>query len=324
VHVNRQRAITCFAMLAAFALALSSTPSLAILFQCDLSGSTSFRPAHPQAKDVITLSVDLYQTISTGYVVLSKITGNGNQIMFNFLVVPPNAVGMFPDYQLDTIVLPEPYAEGRFGPLPVGQYAMTTSVRVFNAANVLSKVCPDTTSTFTVYADDGLSPVIEYYYAALDHYFITQFKDEIAALDAGAHPGWVRTGQSFLAYRPGEGAGQPVARYYGLPSAGLDTHFFTLGFNVGDFMFLFAHPAEWEKECNDAFDLDFPSYVVGNVLVQNSCAPGEVPVYRLWNQRVDSNHRYTTDPAIKAQMIAKGYVAEGYGPDAIMMCAFTR
>jgi hypothetical protein len=47
-------------------------------------------------------------------------------------------------------------------------------------------------------------------------------------------------------------------------------------------------------------------------------------VYRLWNQRVDSNHRYTTDPAIKAQMIAKGYVAEGYGPDAIMMCAFTR
>jgi hypothetical protein len=71
----------------------------------------------------------------------------------------------------------------------------------------------------------------------------------------------------------------------------------------------------------DAFDLDFPS---ASVPVQNSCVPGEVPVYRLWNQRVDSNHRYTTDPAIKAQMIAKGYVAEGCGPDAIMMCAFTR
>lgn len=324
MHVNRQRAITCFAMLAAFALALSSTPSLAILFRCDLSGSTSFIPAHPQAKDVITFKVDLYQTVPIGYVVLSKITGNGNQIMFDFLVVLPNAVGMFPDYQLDTIVTFVPYAEGTFGPLPVGQYAVTTSVRAFTAANVLSKVCPDTTWTLIVYADDGLSPVIEYYDAALDHYFITQFKDEIAALDAGAHPGWIRTGQGFLAYRPGEGAGQPVVRYYGLPSAGLDTHFFTLGFNVGDFMFLFAHPAEWEKESNDAFDLDFPSYVAGNVLVQNSCAPGEVPVYRLWNQRVDSNHRYTTDPAIKAQMIAKGYVAEGYGPDAIMMCAFTR
>jgi hypothetical protein len=266
--------VTYSAILVAFALVLSSTPSLAILFQCELAGDTFVIPAHPQAKDVITFKVDLYQTVPTGYVVLSKITGNGNQIMFDFLVVLPNAVGMFPDYQLDTIVTFVPYAEGTFGPLPVGQYAATTSVRAFNAANVLYKVCPDTPWTLIVYADDGLSPVIEYYYAALDHYFITQFKDEIAALDAGAHPGWVRTGQSFLAYRPGEGAGQPVARYYGLPSAGLDTHFFTLGFNVGDFMFLFAHPAEWEKECNDAFDLDFPSYVVGNVLVQNSCAPG--------------------------------------------------
>jgi hypothetical protein len=322
VHVNRQRAITCFAMLAAFALALSSTPSLAILFRCDLSGSTSFIPAHPQAKDVITFKVDLYQTVPTGYVVLSKITGNGNRIMFDFLVTPPDAVGMFPDYQLDTIVLPVPYAEGTFGPLPVGQYAMTTSVRVFNAANVLTKLCPDTTSTFTVYADDGLSPVIEYYDAALDHYFITQFKDEIAALDAGAHPGWMRTGQSFLAYLPEQGVGRPVQRWYGLPSAGLDTHFFTM--NVEDDVFLYTHPTQWEKESNDAFDLDFVSSDVGNINVAPNCAPGGVPVYRLWNQRTDSNHRYTTDPAIKAQMIAKGYVAEGYGPDAIMMCAFTR
>ena len=35
----------------------------------------------------------------------------------------------------------------------------------------------------------------------------------------------------------------------------------------------------------------------------------------------DSNHRYTTDPAVKAQMIAKGYVAEGYGADAVAMCS---
>jgi hypothetical protein len=46
-------------------------------------------------------------------------------------------------------------------------------------------------------------------------------------------------------------------------------------------------------------------------------------VYRLWNHRVDSNHRYTTDAAIKAQMIAAGSVAEGYGPDAVDMCALS-
>ena len=43
-------------------------------------------------------------------------------------------------------------------------------------------------------------------------------------------------------------------------------------------------------------------------------------MYRLWNQRADSNHRYTTDPATKALMIAKGYIPEGYGPDAVVMC----
>ena len=52
-----------------------------------------------------------------------------------------------------------------------------------------------------------------------------------------------------------------------------------------------------------------------------ACPAGTAPVYRLWNQRADSNHRYTGAPAIKAQMIAAGYVAEGYGPNAVIMCA---
>jgi hypothetical protein len=52
-----------------------------------------------------------------------------------------------------------------------------------------------------------------------------------------------------------------------------------------------------------------------------ACAGGDVPVYRLWNGRTDSNHRYTTSPAVKATMLAQGYVAEGYGPDQVAMCA---
>ncbi len=39
---------------------------------------------------------------------------------------------------------------------------------------------------------------------------------------------------------------------------------------------------------------------------------------------MDSNHRYTINPAIKAQMIERGYVAEGYGPDVVDMCAPVR
>ena len=37
-------------------------------------------------------------------------------------------------------------------------------------------------------------------------------------------------------------------------------------------------------------------------------------------RRVDSNHRYVTDPVLRLQMIARGYVPEGYG-EGVAMCA---
>ena len=55
-------------------------------------------------------------------------------------------------------------------------------------------------------------------------------------------------------------------------------------------------------------------------IVSGACPPGTARLYRLWNQRADSNHRYTTSAALKAQMTAAGHVAEGYGPDAVAMC----
>ncbi len=64
-----------------------------------------------------------------------------------------------------------------------------------------------------------------------------------------------------------------------------------------------------------AFYVGLPDTTTG------ACPPGWLPVYRLWNQRADSNHRYTTDVAVKAQMITKAYVPEGYGPSATIMCA---
>lgn len=55
-----------------------------------------------------------------------------------------------------------------------------------------------------------------------------------------------------------------------------------------------------------------------------TCPPNTIPAYRLWNNRVDSDHRYTTDVATKNAMIASGYVAEGYGPNAVALCAPTQ
>jgi BNR repeat protein len=51
------------------------------------------------------------------------------------------------------------------------------------------------------------------------------------------------------------------------------------------------------------------------------CPSDPVPVFRLWNHRADSNHRYVTDPVVRAQMIARGYVPEGYGPLGTAMCS---
>jgi hypothetical protein len=51
------------------------------------------------------------------------------------------------------------------------------------------------------------------------------------------------------------------------------------------------------------------------------CPPGTVPVYRVFDNRTDANHRYMIDRALRDQMVALGWIAEGDGPDLVVMCA---
>jgi hypothetical protein len=67
-------------------------------------------------------------------------------------------------------------------------------------------------------------------------------------------------------------------------------------------------------EASEVFEMDLPDAISG------ACPAGGVPIYRVWNNRADSNHRYTTSRAIRDEMVAKGYVAEGYGPDVVTLC----
>jgi hypothetical protein len=155
-------------------------------------------------------------------------------------------------------------------------------------------------------------PVVEFYNAALDHYFISAAPVEIGNLDSGATKGWTRTGQTFNSFGTQTAGASPVCRFY-LPPGNGDSHFFS------------GSPAECAQvqakfptftyEAPDVFYTTLPDTVTG------VCPPFTRPVYRLWNGRADSNHRYTTDPAIVADMVARGYVREGYGPDAVIMCA---
>jgi hypothetical protein len=166
--------------------------------------------------------------------------------------------------------------------------------------------------------------VIEYFNAARNHYFISSLQPDIDALDTQRIPGWTRTGQSFGAYATAESGGpgaQPVCRWYIPPQNG-DSHFFSASvaecFAILQLKLSNALYAGYVEETPQAFFIGLPDLATG------ACPLATVPVYRLWNQRVDSNHRYTTDPATKALMIALGYAPEGYGTDAVAMCAPAR
>jgi hypothetical protein len=156
------------------------------------------------------------------------------------------------------------------------------------------------------------TPAIEFYHAGLDHYFITADPAEIADLDLGRHVGWGRTGLTIPVFPKATAGASPVCRFY-IPPAFGDSHFYS------------ASPSECNEvkakfpqlmfEAPDVFYIDLPNATTG------ACPAGEIPVYRFWNGRADSNHRYTTSTDIVSLMEARGYVSEGYGPNGVAMCA---
>ena len=158
--------------------------------------------------------------------------------------------------------------------------------------------------------------VVEFYHAALDHYFITANPDEMAKLDSGGFKGWARTGESFNAFGTGSLARspsrRPVCREYGNPIYGLDSHFYSASPDECSASMITTDGA-WLLESTEVFQLDLPD-------ASGNCPAGDVPVYRIWNKRRDSNHRYTTKASIRDQMVAKGGIAEGYGPNAVALC----
>jgi cytochrome c553 len=157
---------------------------------------------------------------------------------------------------------------------------------------------------------------VEFYHTGFDHYFVTAAPAEVAALDAGtAIRGWTRTGSSFRVWPATASApagASPVCRFY-IPPAYGDSHFYS------------ASPAECDEvrarfpqfayEAPEVMAVRLPDGVTG------ACPAGTAPVYRLWNARADTNHRYTTDRAVRQGMIDRGHVPEGYGPEGVAFCA---
>jgi len=153
----------------------------------------------------------------------------------------------------------------------------------------------------------AVQPAVEYYYQAWNFYFITSIPAEIAALDGGAFGGvWLRTGQQFNVYstaNPPAGA-TTVWRFFSTSFAPKSSHFYTD--IVSEYNSLLANP-NWQLE-GPVFNTPPPA-------ADGTCPAGSIPIYRLYNNGMGGapNHRFTTDPSLRAQMIAQGWAAEGFG-----------
>jgi hypothetical protein len=145
--------------------------------------------------------------------------------------------------------------------------------------------------------------LIEYRHAAWDHYFVTGSVDEIDKLDRGLFSGWARTGHTLRAYPNGAGT-SAVCRFFSTSFGEKSSHFYTPFATECDAVK--ANP-NWQVE-GIVFGMPIP-------FADGSCPHGTVPVYRTYNNGGGGapNHRYTTDPTVRAEMLARGSVPEGPG-----------
>ncbi|MCC7217978.1 MAG: hypothetical protein IT517_14470 [Burkholderiales bacterium] len=158
------------------------------------------------------------------------------------------------------------------------------------------------------------STMVEYFHAAFGHYFVTSSAAEIDAIDSGRFAGWERTGRSFKAYSSSNGFVTGVCRFFTVAFPPKSSHFYTS--NTAECQGLQANNRDWSFEAV-AFWVQSADANTG------SCPTGTQAVYRLYNngQSGAPNHRYTTDPAIRADMMAKGWVPEGFGAEGVAFCA---
>jgi lysyl endopeptidase len=180
----------------------------------------------------------------------------------------------------------------------------------------------------------GKQVVVEYYEPGLDEYFMTADANEISGLDAGVHPGWVRTGLRFLAYSdpslapPGV---SPVCRFYILPQYGT-SHFYSADpVECAQTQVKFA--GKWAFETGTAFYIALPDTGTG------ACPVNTHAVYRFLNNANQLHHRYTAEqdlrnclyygvnPGVSEPDYCTGaqgaWIQEGYGtpPEATVMCS---
>jgi hypothetical protein len=159
-------------------------------------------------------------------------------------------------------------------------------------------------------------PVVEYYAAPLDHYFLTAGPSDIAQLDPGTLT-WKRSGQGFKAWLdPADAPANavPVCRFY---ASGPNSHFYTG--SAADCAGLKALEAQQRADAA-AKGAPFLGWQYEQIAfyalvpVAGQCPEDTYAVYRAYNQRGiynDSNHRFMGDLQMRAAAMKEGWADEG-------------
>ena len=163
-------------------------------------------------------------------------------------------------------------------------------------------------------APPGTVPVIEYYRADKDHYFMSANPAEIAVVDALFSATWQRTGELFYAWTDPLLApltAVPVCRFFSsIPL--IDSHYFTA--DAAECQFIIARwPGIWALEFPAAFYVLLPD-------AAGACAAGTLPVYRFFDNRQDANQRHTIDLSVRRAMLNRAWVPQGFGPNQVIFC----
>lgn len=156
--------------------------------------------------------------------------------------------------------------------------------------------------------------VTEFRHPDWDHYFITAYPEEVAALTAGNMPPWVPTGQTFKVWNAAGSGITNVCRFFNNEFAPKSSHFYS---NTAAECPSLATRSRWQLESSNAF------YMMASPT--GACPTGTVPLYRLYNNGKSGapNHRYTVYPTVRSTMIATGWIPEGNGVDGVFACVPT-
>ncbi|MFO1413469.1 MAG: DUF1800 family protein [Burkholderiales bacterium] len=150
---------------------------------------------------------------------------------------------------------------------------------------------------------------VEYYNASLNHYFVTAFPEEQAALDKGTPvAGWTRTGVRWNVWKDqtDDPAAMPVCRFFGTPGRGPNSHFYTA--DLAECLTVKQNP-DWTFEAV-AFYIEVPA--------KGACAAGYEPVWRSFYAgatKAESNHRFLPDLTMHQKMAASSTL------EGIVMCS---